>query len=257
MKTKGIPREILHLLGCALLILNGLAVFLPGMPYQLASGVTVSFSLANVLWMFAFPIFAFLLVEAFRNTQDFKRLAAGVLLFAVVFEIPFDLVQCWRAFDLSLNNQFFTLFLGLLALKILEEGWNPVWKVLGILALCAVSCVLRCEYGPCGILLVLLFWNTRMGRYAWLIQLAGMLVLAWLSLSLSLRGVSSMIVPERLPLGGGHVESQYLYVLSLIPISLCGRGGAIEHRKAVCFAYGLVPIAFLAIYLLRRGLLGA
>ena len=107
MKTKGIPREILHLLGCALLILNGLAVFLPGMPYQLASGVTVSFSLANVLWMFAFPIFAFLLVETFRNTQDFKRLAAGVLLFAAVFEIPFDLVQCCQCHTKSV--QYFLL----------------------------------------------------------------------------------------------------------------------------------------------------
>ncbi len=255
MKTKGIPREILHLLGCALLILNGFAVFLSGTPYQHASGVTVSFSLANVLWMFAFPIFAFLLVEAYRNTQDFRKLAAGVLIFAVVFEIPFDLVQCWRVFDLSLNNQFFTLFLGLLALKILHGSWNPVWKVLGILALCAVSCVARCEYGPCGILLVLLFWNTRTGRYSWLVRLAGMLALAWLSLGLSLRGISSMIVPERLPFGGGYVESQYLYVLSLIPISFCGRGGVIE-KKVVYFAYGLLPIAFLAIYFLRRGILG-
>ena len=256
MKTKGIPREILHLLGCALLILNGFAVFLSGTPYQNASGVTVSFSLTNVLWMFAFPIFAFLLVEAYRNTQDFSRLAAGVLIFAVVFEIPFDLVQCWRVFDLSLNNQFFTLFLGLLALKILTEGWNPVWKVLGILALCAVSCVLRCEYGPCGILLVLLFWNTRTGRYSWLVRLAGMLVLAWLSLSLSLRGVSSMIDPGLVPLGSGYVDAQYLYALSLIPISFCGRGGVIEQKKVVYFAYGLLPIAFLAIYFLRRGILG-
>lgn len=257
MKTKGIPREILHLLGCALLILDGLAIFLPGITRPFGQGLLVSSSLANMLWMFAFPIFAFLLVEAFRNTQDFKKLAAGVLIFAVVFEIPFDLVQCWRVFDLSLNNQFFTLFLGLLALKILEEGWNPVWKVLGILALCAVSCVLRCEYGPCGILLVLLFHATWTGRFRWLVRLAGMLVLAWLSLGLSLRGVSSMIVPARLPLGGGYVEAQYLYVLSLLPISLCERDGALGRKKIVYVSYGLLPIAFLAIYFLRRGILGA
>lgn len=257
MKPKGIPREILHLIGCLLLILNGIAIFLPGTTFQNASGVTVSFSLADILWMFAFPIFAFLLVEAFHNTQDFKKLAAGILIFAVVFEIPFDLMKSWRVFDLSLNSQFFTLFLGLLTLKILGEPQSPMWKLAGITAVCAVSCLIRCEYGLCGILLVLLFEVTRSGPYSVLVRLAGMLVLAWLSLRLSLRGVTSMIDPGLVLLGGRYIDVQYLYILSLIPISLCDRDDAIELKRGVYFVYGLLPIVFLGIYFLRRAIMGA
>ena len=66
-----------------------------------------------------------------------------------------------------------------------------------------------------------------------------------------------MIVPERLPLGGGYVDAQYLYVLSLIPISLCDRSGGIGRKKILYVSYGCLPIAFLAIYFLRRGILGA
>lgn len=257
MKKRGIPIEALHCIGCLLLILNSLLCLLPPVVISVAPNVPMAVSFINKLWMLAFPVFSFLLVEEFHHTGNFKRLAACVLIFAVVFEIPFDLIQCWRPFDIYLNNQFFTLFLGLLALKIFTGTWHPVWKLMGLAALGAVSCVTKCEYGLCGLLMVFLFQLTRAMPLKRLLQLLGMLILAWLCPYITLRGIGSMISPGYIPLRNGqYLDAQYFCILSLIPISLCGQSRWRGSKRAVAIAYGAVPIAFVGIYFLRRHILG-
>ncbi len=46
----------------------------------------------------AFPIFAFLAVEGYFHTRSFKRYALRMLLFAVLSEVPFDLMYGGTAF---------------------------------------------------------------------------------------------------------------------------------------------------------------
>lgn len=257
MKKRGIPIDALHCIGCLLLILNSLLCFLPPAVISVAPNVPVSVSFVNKLWMLTFPIFSFLLVEEFHHTDNFKKLAACVLFFAVVLEIPFDLLQCWKPFDIHLNNPFFTLFLGLLALRILAGTWHVVWKLMGLAALGAVSCVAKCDNGLCGLLMVLLFQLTRSMPLKRLLQLLAMLILAWLCPYISLRGIGSMISPGYIPLcTGQYLNAQYLCVLALIPISLCGQSHWLGRKRTVAIAYGAVPIAFVAAYFLRRHILG-
>lgn len=111
MKQKGFSIESLHIIGCLLLVLNSLLFIFPGMTISRPSDVPMTFSVADKIWIFAFPIFAFLLVEEFHHTENFNKLAACILAFAIIFEIPFDLVQSRRPFEINLNNQFFYLVL--------------------------------------------------------------------------------------------------------------------------------------------------
>lgn len=73
----------------------------------------------------AFPIYAFLLVEGYCHTRDWRRYGARLGIFALVSEIPFDLVTTGSMFSPMVQNVFFTLLIGLLTLKALDFLGNP------------------------------------------------------------------------------------------------------------------------------------
>lgn len=86
----------------------------------------------------SFPIFAFLLVEGFLKTRDTGRYLARILAFALISEIPFDMMTA-AAFRYEQKcNVMFTLFLGLLSvyawreLSEKAEGKTPFRYVAGI-----------------------------------------------------------------------------------------------------------------------------
>lgn len=73
----------------------------------------------------AFPIYAFLLVEGYCHTRDWRRYGVRLGIFALVSEIPFDLVTTGSMFSPMVQNVFFTLLIGLLTLKALDFLGNP------------------------------------------------------------------------------------------------------------------------------------
>ena len=87
----------------------------------------------------AFPIYCFLLGEGFLHTHDLKKYALRMLGFALISEWPFD----WAFFSgvyWGHQNVYFTLLLGLLAMKALDtfrtgEGTPDARGIL-----CAAAC---------------------------------------------------------------------------------------------------------------------
>lgn len=130
----------------------------------------------------AFPIFCFLLVEGFVHTKNRKRYMGSMLVFALISELPFDLgffSELSRRhgtfpFYFSYQNVFFTLFLGLFCLSILErlpkfekeqgpkEDIKTVLLQLGTVVLVAVVAeLLRYDYGGQGIIFIVGFYILR------------------------------------------------------------------------------------------------
>ncbi len=141
----------------------------------------------------AFALFAFLLTEGFVHTHDRKKYRRDMLLFALLSEIPLDLVFIGSGWNIQMDipllgimqggatiggfvylgyqNIFFTLFLGLWTMELLEKvqqkqsGWKRwlfyavVVGVIGFLASLA-----RFDYGFEGILLIALLYVWRGNR---------------------------------------------------------------------------------------------
>ena len=69
----------------------------------------------------AFPIYCFFIVEGFKYTHSRPKYAIRLLAFAFISEVPFDMAFQKSFFDMSYNNVFFTLFLGLLTIWAIDE----------------------------------------------------------------------------------------------------------------------------------------
>ncbi len=109
----------------------------------------------------AFPIFCFLIVEGFVHTKNLKKYLINLSVFAVISEIPFDLMISGNAFYLGKQNIYFTLLLGVLALTVAENIKSDFKKFLILAVLIAATIILKVDYGLNGVLLILLIYALR------------------------------------------------------------------------------------------------
>lgn len=92
-------------------------------PGQWPAALSIVFYIGQVVYLAAFPVSAFLLVEAFRHTANRKKLLLRLLTAGILVEIPMDIatygikqVNLWG----QNQNYFFTLAIGLLVLWAVE-----------------------------------------------------------------------------------------------------------------------------------------
>lgn len=91
-------------------------IFLPG-PLSAGPPLLVGVYLAmRSIGRMAFPLFAFLLVEGFLHTRDWKKYGLRLFGAAVLSEIPFDLMASGTWLDFEYQSVMVTLFIGLLAM---------------------------------------------------------------------------------------------------------------------------------------------
>ncbi|MBO5246131.1 MAG: hypothetical protein J6B28_02600 [Eubacterium sp.] len=123
------------------------------------------------IWMryigrLSFPIFAFLIVEGYVHTRNVKKYMVRLGLFAVISEIPYDLVRTHQLIDWNTQNVFFTLFLGLACVAIWNSSQHLLLKGAFFLAVAAAShYLIKANYGIGGIAMILCFFWFREPRY--------------------------------------------------------------------------------------------
>lgn len=112
-----------------------------------------------VIGRLAFPLFCFLLVEGFKHTSNRKRYLLGLGIFALASEIPFDLFNNNQLFYLGSNNVFFTLFLGLATLILIDRYKKKnLIKGLIIVSSIIIAAITNIDYGAFGIILIILIF---------------------------------------------------------------------------------------------------
>jgi len=200
----------------------------------------------------AFPIFAFMIVEGYFHTHNLKKYVMRLLLWAVISEIPFNLVMGSRLFYPIHQNVLWTFLIGILCIYINERA-----KVKGGIVRCVllggVSVVLAfvlglvgfVDYNYAGVLTILVFYFFR-GRKWW--HFLGQALLLWY---INVEMLSGYAYEVQL-FGETHfIVRQGFALLALIPIWLY-RGKQGPHSKALqYFYYAFYPAHLLVLALMR------
>ncbi|MBQ2301615.1 MAG: conjugal transfer protein TraX [Oscillospiraceae bacterium] len=120
----------------------------------------------------AFPIFAFMTVEGFFYTKNLKKYVKRLILFALISEIPFNLVIANSVFYPLHQNVLWTFLIGFGLIWINEKAKDR--KTFARILVAAITVVMGyilgiisfCDYYSAGVLTVLVFYFFR-GRKWW------------------------------------------------------------------------------------------
>lgn len=116
------------------------------------------YTMSRLIGRIAFPIFVFLIIQGYQHTSDLRKYLTRLFIFALISEIPFDLMGSNQFFNINHQNIFFTLFIGVGALAALEyfEIKNKIVPQFGVLILSVFTAeLLNTDYGWYGVLFIL------------------------------------------------------------------------------------------------------
>ena len=178
----------------------------------------------------AFPIFAFLIVEGFLHTRNRRKYGRNLLLFALISEIPWNLTHGGHIYGLS-QNVFFTLFLGFLALCVVErwerrmpdDNFAPRRMAIQLFAIIVAGILIRCDYGSSGVSFILLLYVLRHQAIL------------------------------RAAIGCCFLGSRWIAGLSFIPIGMYnGKRGFINRAWSKYLFYAFYPLHLLLLYYIQQ-----
>ena len=184
------------------------------------------YSLMRMIGRLAFPIYSFLLVEGFIHTHNRKKYGIRLHLFALISEIPWNLLRGNGLFYKT-QNVFFTLLLGYLGIcqvkKLEEAEYRDIKFACMLLLLLIVSIFGNADYGCAGFGFILIMYCLRD--------------------SLLLKSViGTCILPAKWKAG-----------LAFIAIGLYnGKRGFINNRKLALLYYAVYPRHLLLFWFIKE-----
>lgn len=192
----------------------------------------------------AFPIFAFLVAEGFVRTRSRARYARRLLIFALVSEVPFDLLAAGRPVYPFHQNVLWTFLIALGCMQLLEWAKadpRPAARLVvsagAVLGGFLAGTAFMVDYFGPGVWTVLVFyffrgdgWRQRLGQLLCLLLLNG-----WL------------LAGQTVLLGGLALPIQAFAVLAL-PFIWLYRGRQGPHGRTVRWLfYGFYPAHLLVL----------
>ena len=110
----------------------------------------------------AFPLYCFLLAEGFVHTRNRAKYALRLALFAVISEIPYDLMCRCTVLSFDVQNVYFTLLLGFLSMACIHHFAKRIHlSVITVALCCAAAHFFNTDYGAYGVILIVLMFSVR------------------------------------------------------------------------------------------------
>ena len=201
----------------------------------LLPGNSPTYWVFRVIGRLSFPIFAFLLVEGYYHTRNIKKYLVRLAIFALISEIPYNLVRSGNVFYLKAQNIYLTLFIGLIIIYIVDRYIFRKWylTILVISLLFFAAEFLKADYGAYGLSVILMFYILRYDRFK----------------AAASFGVLTLLLSGFSILTSGDITTgiQAFAVFSILPI--CAFNGEKGYSMKYFF-YAFYPAHLLALYAL-------
>lgn len=200
----------------------------------------------GVMWLrcvgrVAFPIFCFLIAEGCVYTHDRKKYAARLLVFALLSEIPFNLMNSGMIWDPYDQNVLWTLLLGALVCWLMDwalKKCTPLSFVLTGAAMVAAYWLLeafRTDYGGWGMLLVAAFYGVHRAPSGAVVKMiAQAFGLAFFSIGVM----------------GGYLSIELWSLAALVPIWLYNGQRGFSNKVVQYGFYAFYPVHILILSLI-------
>jgi len=242
--------------------INALQLKLLAMAFMLCDHMWATIIRGND-WMtcvgrLAFPIFAFQIAEGYTHTRDRKAYRRRLLIWALISEIPFNLMAGGGPIYPFHQNVMFTFWLALLFLPLIDRARKRGGGVGGLISLgwtllaFVAGTLTMVDYYGYGILMVILFYMARNTPAEKLLQLIAMY---WINF----RMMGGLVYPFTLFGREFFFPQQGFALLALIPIWLYNgeQGPYNKTIRRLCYAFypahilALVMIGWIARFCLN------
>lgn len=236
----GIDSCVLHILAMGFMLCDHLwATLLPAQGWLTCIG------------RLTFPIFAFMIAEGYYYTSNVKKYMCRLFIFAILSEIPFNLIMGSSVFYPFHQNVLWTFLIGLISIQIIEKVKKKENKVLLVLAICLVvgvdyilGTIAMVDYYGAGILMVLLFYFFREKNWvSFVAQLIGMYYLNVVVLG-------DLYYPVTIFGHEFEIVQQGFALFSLIPIWLYNGRQGYHSKWFQYFCYAFYPVHLLLLYII-------
>lgn len=187
----------------------------------------------------SFPIFAFLIAEGAVHSKNKLKYALRLLVFCFISEVPYDMAFNGSWLEFESQNVFFTLFLGLISVYVLDFLRDRRLGLLGVISTfgCGfAAAVLSSDYGFMGVVVITLMYMFNgvktEARY----------------IGFALSGLLTGFV-YKIPFDFGFISSQAYAALCFIPLACYnGRRGRKMNKY---FFYAFYPGHILILYAIK------
>lgn len=199
----------------------------------------------------AFPIFAFMVAEGYYRTSNVRKYTQRMLLFAILSEIPFNLIMGSSLIYPYHQNVLWTFLIALLSIRLIErvkktKKWYVIIPVTAFILLFDLlfGTISMVDYLGVGVITVLIFYFFH-DRKWWCF--AGQLICLYY---INFKILGGYYYPIQIGNYELQIVQQGFALLALIPIWLYnGRQG--YHAKwfqYLCYAF--YPVHLLILYLI-------
>lgn len=223
MERKGISQETLKAIACVTMLIDHIgSMFVNG--YAL-----------RIIGRIAFPIFCFLMAEGAYYTKNPQKYALRLVIGMLLSEIPFDLAFQHKI-TWARQSVMVTLLFGFLAVEALRYLKNDFLKLGTVAALAGLAEYIHTDYGGAGVLLVILFSQSR-----------GNLCLQ----SIILFVICVMMNSLKIPFLGMRIPIELFAVLAMIPIAFYSGKKATSSKTLQWAFYLFYPVHLSVLCLVR------
>ncbi len=200
----------------------------------------------------AYPIFAFMIVEGYFHTSNLKRYIGRLFLFALLSEIPFNLVMGSRFFYPIHQNVLFTFLIGICLIHLNEKAsktsqlWLRIITCIGTIILGFVlGLITFVDYHYAGVFTILAFYFFR--GHKWYQLLGQALCLYYINFEI----LSGLEYEINLLGQTYYFLQQGFALLALIPIWLYNGNQGPYNKTIKWIYYSFYPVHLLALALIR------